>query len=131
MRRAPGIRQYPRKIPDDVPLAGRSLPGCKTVNIPAERCCCWLFLLLCPLQFSGRLRLRYPSLRPWSAHVYLGPGVLPGGPAGLFMAGFAIGGIVSQLGFALLAWISWVPDLLVAEWWFNAQRARRVAGENA
>jgi uncharacterized membrane protein len=137
-------------------------------------------LSLGPFQFLARLRQRFVRIHRWMGRAYLGIGVLVGGVAGLYMATFAFGGIVSKLGFALLAlfwlytglrafvairrgevvehrrwmvrnfsltlaavtlrillpvsqvsgipfefaypviaWICWVPNLLVAEWLFN------------
>ena len=62
-----------------------------------------LALLLGPLQFSTRLRQRWPRLHRWVGRVYLGGAVLLGGGAGLFMAPHAHGGFVAKLGFAALA----------------------------
>ena len=60
-------------------------------------------LALGPLQFSERLRRRRPALHVWSGRLYLTLGVLIGGVSGLYMATRAYGGIVSHLGFGILA----------------------------
>ena len=62
-----------------------------------------LALALGPLQFSTRLRQRRPMLHRWLGRIYLGIGVLFGGTAGLYVAQFAYGGVVGQLGFGVLA----------------------------
>ena len=64
-------------------------------------------LLLGPLQFSRRLRAARPTLHRVSGRIYLIAGVCAGGLAGLYMAMFAYGGIVSSAGFALLA-LAWL-----------------------
>lgn len=56
-----------------------------------------------PFQFLAGMRQRFVRLHRWMGRTYLGIGVLVGGLAGLYMATFAFGGIVSKLGFALLA----------------------------
>ncbi len=60
-------------------------------------------LALGPFQFSPRLRARRPRLHRACGRLYLGVGVGIGGLAGLYMARFAFGGVVSTLGFSLLA----------------------------
>ena len=141
-------------------------------------------LLLGTLQFSTSIRTRYPQLHRWAGRLYLGIGVLIGGVAGLYMAQYAYGGLVSEVGFAmlavlwlftgfmalnailrkdvlthqkwmirnfsltlgavtlriylgsffasgmsfdefypLLAWISWVPNIILAEWLFVKQKS--------
>lgn len=64
-------------------------------------------LLLGPLQFSRRIRTAYPKIHRVSGRIYLGAGVCIGGLAGFYMAMFAYGGLVSRVGFALLA-IAWL-----------------------
>lgn len=137
-------------------------------------------LLLGPLQFHERTRRRFPKFHRATGYWYAVAGVLIGGLSGLWMARFSYGGLVSQIGFAvlavlwlgscgaavrhairgqlaahrrwmvrnfamtsaavtlriqlgiffaagfefdvfypLLAWTSWVPNLLVAEWLLN------------
>lgn len=66
-----------------------------------------LALLLGPLQFSTRLRARWPALHRWTGRVYLGGAVLLGGLAGLYMSAYAHGGPVSVAGFAGLA-LGWL-----------------------
>jgi len=64
-------------------------------------------LVLGPLQFSTKLRSRYPNAHRWSGRVYLLAGVLVGGIAGLYMAFHAFGGWPARLGFAGLA-VAWL-----------------------
>lgn len=66
-----------------------------------------LALVLRPIQFSSRLRARWPALHRWTGRVHLGVAVLVGGLAGLYMSAFAFGGWVSKLGFAGLA-LAWL-----------------------
>jgi uncharacterized membrane protein len=60
-------------------------------------------ICLGPFQFLASIRRRFVRLHRWMGRVYLGIGVLVGGLAGLYMATFAFGGVVSKLGFAMLA----------------------------
>lgn len=62
-----------------------------------------LAMALGPLQFSARIRTHYPKVHRWLGRIYLGTGVLIGGLAGLYIAQYAHGGPVSQLGFSVLA----------------------------
>lgn len=64
-------------------------------------------LALGPFQFSARLRARRPLAHRVMGRLYLGIGVLVGGTSGLYMAQFAFGGIVSRVGFSLLA-LAWL-----------------------
>lgn len=64
-------------------------------------------LLIGPLQFWSRLRLRAPRVHRWLGRVYLGFGVGVGGLAGLYMAQFAAGGTMARVGFGLLA-LAWL-----------------------
>jgi len=80
-------------------------------------------LTLGPFQFLAGLRAARPGLHRWLGRLYLGVGVLVGGLAGLYMATFAYGGLVSKLGFGLLA-LAWLYTGLRA---YLAIRARRVA----
>lgn len=64
-------------------------------------------LILGPFQFMDGFRARRLNLHRWMGRLYLGVGVLLGGLAGLHMAFFAYGGIVSQLGFGALA-VAWL-----------------------
>lgn len=66
-----------------------------------------LALLIGPLQFSTRFRSGYPTFHRWLGRLYLGVGVLVGGLAGLYMAGYAFGGWWAKLGFGGLA-ASWL-----------------------
>ncbi len=62
-----------------------------------------LALALGAFQFSEAIRTRRPQLHRWLGRAYLFLGVLPGGIAGFIMAVHAFGGIISQLGFGILA----------------------------
>jgi uncharacterized membrane protein len=79
-------------------------------------------LSLGPFQFLARMRQRFVRLHRWMGRTYLGIGVLVGGLAGLYMATFAFGGIVSKLGFSFLA-VLWLYTGLRA---FLAIRRRDV-----
>ena len=79
-------------------------------------------LALGPFQFSARLRARHLALHRWSGRLYLGVGVLAGGPAGLFMAAHAFGGPAARLGFVCLA-LGWLYTGLRA---YLAIRARNI-----
>jgi uncharacterized membrane protein len=142
-----------------------------------------LALLLGPFQFVDHLRTARPRLHRTLGYLYLVPGVAAGGIAGLLLSRHAFGGLVSHLGFGMLAvlwlftgvmaviaakarrfadhrkwmvrnfaltfaavtlriylplsfasglrfeqfypaiaWFSWVPNLVVAEWWFLRPR---------
>jgi uncharacterized membrane protein len=70
-------------------------------------------LALGPLQFSTRLRARWPQVHRWMGRIYLGVGVLIGGLAGLIFAPHAYGGLPGKLGFAFLA----------AAWLYTGARA--------
>jgi uncharacterized membrane protein len=156
-----------------------------SVGIQAHIFAAAVAMTLGPFQFLAGLRRRFVRLHRWMGRAYLGIGVLVGGLAGLYMATFAFGGIVSKLGFAslavlwlftglraflairrgdtiehrrwmvrnfaltlaavtlrillpvsqvagipfehaypVIAWLCWVPNLLVAEWGFNRSRAK-------
>lgn len=60
-------------------------------------------LVLGPSQFSAKLRQQRLHLHRWLGRVYLVAGVLIGGLSGLYMAQYAYGGLVAQLGFGVLA----------------------------
>lgn len=75
-----------------------------------------------PFQFLARMRQRFVRLHRWMGRAYLGIGVLVGGLSGLYMAAFAFGGIVSNLGFSFLA-VLWLYTGLRA---FLAIRRREV-----
>lgn len=80
-------------------------------------------LILGPFQLMETLRARRLNLHRWMGRLYLGVGVLLGGLAGLHMAFFAYGGLVSQLGFGALA-AAWLYTGLRA---YLAIRAKDVA----
>lgn len=60
-------------------------------------------LLLGPFQFLDRWRRQSPRVHRAIGYLYLGLGVGVGGVAGLLMAPFSFGGLVSHLGFGALA----------------------------
>ncbi len=64
-------------------------------------------LIIGPFQFSDSLRNNHPNLHRWLGRAYLSIGVLVGGLTGLYMAQYAFGGTIAQLGFAALA-ILWL-----------------------
>lgn len=64
-------------------------------------------MALGPFQFVRGLRARRPALHRLMGRLYLGVGVLVGGLAGLYIARFAYGGMVSVIGFAALA-VAWL-----------------------
>jgi hypothetical protein len=71
--------------------------------------CSAIALVFGPWQFVAGLRARRPVLHRWSGRLYLLAGVLPGGIAGLVVSGFAFGGAINQLGFAVLA-VLWLAS---------------------
>ncbi len=60
-------------------------------------------LTLGPFQFSTRIRQAHTNIHRWLGRAYLAVGVLVGGLSGLYMSRYAFGGLVAQLGFAVLA----------------------------
>lgn len=60
-------------------------------------------LTMGPFQFISNFQQTNPGLHRWMGRTYLGIGALIGGIAGLYMAVYAYGGLVAQLGFATLA----------------------------
>lgn len=62
-----------------------------------------LALIIGPFQFSERIRQKYTNAHRWMGRIYLSVGVLLGGLSGLYMSQFAYGGLMAQLGFAMLA----------------------------
>lgn len=85
--------------------------------------CSVLTLMLGPPQFLSGVRKNWPAAHRVMGRVYLGVGVLGGGLAGLYMAFVAFGGVVSTVGFALLA-LLWLATGFAA---FTAARSRRLA----
>jgi uncharacterized membrane protein len=82
-----------------------------------------LALLLGPFQFLDGWRKQSPKAHRILGYLYLGPGVVVGGVAGLLLAPRAFGGMVSHLGFGLLACL-W---LLTAWLALVAAKGRRYA----
>ena len=72
-----------------------------------------LALMLGPWQFSAALRQRHLQWHRWSGRAYLMVGVLPGGLSGLYVAQFAFGGVVSAVGFSMLALV-WLASAWLA-----------------
>lgn len=66
-------------------------------------------LLVGPLQFSSRLRTRWPGAHRWLGLIYLGVGVLIGGVSGALLAWQAYGGPWSRAGFMTLA-LAWLAS---------------------
>jgi uncharacterized membrane protein len=104
-----GVAGYALVAYSLVPLGNLVHPQMK-LNFEAHRMailthifCSALAMLLGPWQFMPGLRARQPVLHRWSGRIYLLAGVLPGGVAGLYVACFAFGGAINQLGFAMLA----------------------------
>ncbi|MDX2036318.1 MAG: DUF2306 domain-containing protein [Isosphaeraceae bacterium] len=60
-------------------------------------------LLLGPIQFSASLRMSRPVVHRSVGRIYLIVAVPIGGLAGLYLSGFAFGGIVTKLGFGCLS----------------------------
>ncbi|OQW59575.1 MAG: hypothetical protein A4S14_05855 [Proteobacteria bacterium SG_bin9] len=71
-----------------------------------------LALLIGPFQFSTRLRRQAPRVHRWIGRTYVA-GCLIGGVAGLVLAFGASTGIISTVGFGLLA-IIWIVATVVA-----------------
>lgn len=72
-----------------------------------------LAILIGPFQFLRKIRTgRWLNLHRWLGRIYL-LGILFGGMGGLYMAQFAYGGIVSILGFTILA-IFWLVSGFMA-----------------
>jgi uncharacterized membrane protein len=80
-------------------------------------------LLLGPLQFLDTLRADRPRLHRALGYLYLIPGVTVGGIAGFLLARHSFGGLVSHLGFGLLA-VLWLFTGTMA---VLAAKARRFA----
>lgn len=70
-------------------------------------------LLLGPMQFHERTRKRFPKFHKLTGYAYAIGGVLIGGSAGLWMAWFAFGGLVSKVGFGFLA-VLWLASCSMA-----------------
>jgi uncharacterized membrane protein len=80
-----------------------------------------LTLALGPFQFLSRLRSRHLNVHRWMGRLYL-LGVLAGGIAGLYLAPFSYGGMLSHLGFGSLG-LLWLTTGLLA---YRAIRAKRI-----
>jgi hypothetical protein len=91
------------------------------VGILAHVIASFFTLLLGPAQFTPAIRARWPRVHRTLGRLYLAPGVLVGGAAGLYMAFHAYGGPVSTAGFATLA-LLWLATGYLA---YRAARQRR------
>ena len=69
-------------------------------------------LALGPFQFLPAIRQRRPMLHRWTGRAYLTM-VLVGGLSGLYLAQFSFGGMISHVGFALLA-LAWLVTGVMA-----------------
>lgn len=99
-------------------------------------------LALGPFQFSARLRARRPFAHRLMGRLYLGIGVLVGGTSGLYMAQFAFaavmlriylpvsmaGGVPFESAYPVIAWLCWVPNLVVVESWLRWRGILRAEG---
>jgi uncharacterized membrane protein len=94
-----------------LPLAFRESFGSRPLAVAAHIFASATALLLGPVQFSSRVRVRWPGLHRVVGRVYLGLAVPIGGLAGLYLSGFAFGGITTTLGFGLLA-VVWLYTAL-------------------
>jgi len=79
--------------------------------------------LLGLLQWSTRLRRRFPALHRWLGRIYLVVGVLVGGAAAFWLSFFAYGGPLVRVGMSAVA-VIWIVSSFVA---FAAIRAGDVA----
>ena len=110
-----GVAAYALVAYSVVPLGNLVHPQMKLafeahrVAILTHIFCSALAMLLGPWQFVPGLRASRPVLHRWSGRLYLLVGVVPGGIAGLYVSGFAFGGPVNQLGFAVLA-VLWLAS---------------------
>lgn len=86
-----------------------------------------LALLLGPFQFLDGLRAARPRLHRALGYAYLVPGVALGGIAGLLLARHSFGGLVSHLGFGLLAALWLVTGVMAVV----AAKARRFTDHRA
>jgi len=80
-----------------------------------------LALGLGPLQFLPGLRSRHLHVHRWMGRLYL-LGVLVGGAAGLYLAPYSYGGLITHTGFGTLA-VLWLVTGVLA---YRAIRARRI-----
>lgn len=79
-------------------------------------------LLLGPIQFSGRLRVRHPRVHRWAGRAYVASCMIGGG-AGFATAFHATGGPVAGFGFGTLA-VLWIGTTL---WAWRAALTRDIA----
>jgi len=104
-----GVAAYAVLVYGFLPLGSVVHPDMKasflthSVGIYAHIFASVVAISLGPFQFLGGLRRRFVRLHRWMGRAYLGIGVLVGGVSGLYVATFAFGGIVSRVGFSLLA----------------------------
>jgi len=81
-------------------------------------------LAVLPAQFNTALRTRRPGLHRWTGRIY-GVTILVSGIAGFSLALSTAAGPVAGAGFALLAvaWLCWVPNVIIAEWFIRRRPA--------
>jgi uncharacterized membrane protein len=106
-----------------LPSAFRESFGSRPVAVAAHIFASATALLLGPVQFWSRVRARWPAMHRIVGRVYLGVAVPIGGLAGLYLSGFAYGGVVTTLGFGCLA-VVW---LYTAWQGYRTARARDFA----
>ncbi len=91
----------------NLPPAFRENFGRRPLAVAAHIFASAAALLLGPVQFSARVRRRWPAVHRLVGRVYLGAAVPVGGLAGLYLSWFAFGGPVARLGFGCLA-VAWL-----------------------
>lgn len=69
-------------------------------------------LVIGTFQLNSKLRTRFLSSHRWLGRVYV-PSVVVGGAAGFYLALYSFGGIITHIGFGLMA-ICWVSSTLIA-----------------
>lgn len=92
---------------EHMPLEFRDSFGSRPVAVAAHIFASAAALVLGPVQFMPQLRTRWPTFHKIVGRAYLALAVPVGGLAGLYLSGFAFGGIASRLGFGLLA-VAWL-----------------------
>jgi len=96
---------------ENLPPAFRDSFGSRPLAIAAHIFASATALLIGPVQFSSRVRNRWPGFHRVVGRVYLAAAVPVGGLAGLYLSAFAVGGAMSTLGFGTLA-VVWLYTAL-------------------